>query len=70
MVWSDDFSDYYPEQTNVVINLNIDESREYLNWAKDSMMNKTYNTVVSCLKEKLSVDMRGVSLSILCFELL
>ncbi|MBR4328292.1 MAG: hypothetical protein IKP71_00375 [Candidatus Riflebacteria bacterium] len=56
IVWSDDFSDYYPEQTDALINLNIDESKEYLSWAKDSMMNKTYNEVLSCLKEKLSVD--------------
>ncbi len=57
MVWADAFSAYFPEQTNAIINLDMDESKEYLSWTKGSMMDKTYNEVISCLSEKLSLDL-------------
>lgn len=56
-VWGNPFTEFYPEQNSIILNFDLAESKEYLNWAKNSMMDKTFNEVLKCLNEKISVDL-------------
>lgn len=54
--WSNPFEEFYPEQTSAIINIDIEESKSFLNMAKESMLDKSYNNVIALLKRKLSLD--------------
>lgn len=50
------FDEFFPVQTSMIFNFDIAESKAYLDIAKNSMLNKSYNEVMLYLDKKLSVD--------------
>lgn len=56
-VWAGSFKEFFPVQTSMIINLDIADSKAYLELAKDSRLNKTYNDVMLFLNQKLSIDL-------------
>ena len=56
-VYGNPFEEYYPEQTSVLINFNLNDLKEYFRIAENSMVNKTYKKVLARIYKKLSIDM-------------
>ena len=56
-VWAGSLNEFFPVQTSMIINLDLAESKAYMDLAQNSMLNKTYNDVMLCLNKKLSIDL-------------
>jgi hypothetical protein len=56
-VWAGSFDEYFPIQTNMIVNLDMAECKSYLDVIKDSKLDETYNEVMLCLNKKLSIDL-------------